>query len=506
MIASLGDRRDEQDRAEADERRLHGRRVQLVARRQGDRLRPSHQRRQRQPRHREHLRRRRSPTDGPDRWSRRTGRTRIPIWSPDGTRIAFESAMAKPFFYYTNTAIAIVPAAGGTPREHQHGVRRESVTGRVDAVWPFLHRASRTPGRISTASIRATHAVSRHAPAERWIGSGFSLTRDGRTTAFIASDATTFPEVYVAPVASMQHAQADGLWRAGRRVAGRADRGRVLEEPGRRGDRRGAPQAGRVPVGPEISSARRHSRRPDGRLAPDAVQQHVDLSDRPVGRARRARARAELSRERRVRRDSFARSTSAILASAMPGTCCRASTHLIAQGMADPDRVGTMGWSQGGYISAFLTTHDSARFKAVSVGAGISDWMTYYVNTDIHPFTRQYLKATPWEDPGDLCEDVADHLYQGGEGSDADSARRHRSARAAAQCVRAVPGPAGRRCADETDRLQGIRGRRARPVEAEVEPRRHATQPRVVRPVHLARLAGHGHRSAPLALGSARRH
>jgi dipeptidyl aminopeptidase/acylaminoacyl peptidase len=24
--------------------------------------------------------------------------------------------------------------------------------------------------------------------------------------------------------------------------------------------------------------------------------------------------------------------------------------------------------------------------------------MTYYVNTDIHPFTRQYLEATPWED------------------------------------------------------------------------------------------------------------
>jgi dipeptidyl aminopeptidase/acylaminoacyl peptidase len=25
--------------------------------------------------------------------------------------------------------------------------------------------------------------------------------------------------------------------------------------------------------------------------------------------------------------------------------------------------------------------------------------MTYYVNTDITPFTRQYLKATPWDDP-----------------------------------------------------------------------------------------------------------
>jgi len=71
--------------------------------------------------------------------------------------------------------------------------------------------------------------------------------------------------------------------------------------------------------------------------------------------------------------------------------------HLIKQGIVDSTKLGSMGWSQGGYISAFLTTW-SNRFQAVSVGAGISNWMTYYVNTDIHPFTRQYLKATPWED------------------------------------------------------------------------------------------------------------
>jgi dipeptidyl aminopeptidase/acylaminoacyl peptidase len=71
---------------------------------------------------------------------------------------------------------------------------------------------------------------------------------------------------------------------------------------------------------------------------------------------------------------------------------------LVAKGYIDRDRIGAMGWSQGGYISAFLTTY-SDRFKAISVGAGISDWTTYYVNTDIHPFTRNYLKATPWDDP-----------------------------------------------------------------------------------------------------------
>ena len=73
--------------------------------------------------------------------------------------------------------------------------------------------------------------------------------------------------------------------------------------------------------------------------------------------------------------------------------------YLIEEGIADPDRMGSMGWSQGGYISAYLTTNTN-RFKAISVGAGISNWMTYYVSTDIHPFTRQYLKSTPWSDPG----------------------------------------------------------------------------------------------------------
>lgn len=71
--------------------------------------------------------------------------------------------------------------------------------------------------------------------------------------------------------------------------------------------------------------------------------------------------------------------------------------HLVKQGIVDTTRMASMGWSQGGYISAFLTT-TTTRFKAISVGAGISNWVTYYTNTDIHPFTRQYLKATPWED------------------------------------------------------------------------------------------------------------
>ncbi|MDQ6755534.1 MAG: S9 family peptidase [Bacteroidota bacterium] len=71
--------------------------------------------------------------------------------------------------------------------------------------------------------------------------------------------------------------------------------------------------------------------------------------------------------------------------------------YLDSKGMIDTSRMGSMGWSQGGYISAFLTTNTNI-FKAISVGAGISNWITYYVSTDITPFTRQYLMATPWND------------------------------------------------------------------------------------------------------------
>lgn len=70
---------------------------------------------------------------------------------------------------------------------------------------------------------------------------------------------------------------------------------------------------------------------------------------------------------------------------------------LVDRGIADKDRVGVMGWSQGGFISAFCSTY-SDRFKAISVGGGISNWTTNYVNTDLPSFIRMHVGDTPWND------------------------------------------------------------------------------------------------------------
>ncbi|MFW9921801.1 MAG: alpha/beta hydrolase family protein [Candidatus Thorarchaeota archaeon] len=71
--------------------------------------------------------------------------------------------------------------------------------------------------------------------------------------------------------------------------------------------------------------------------------------------------------------------------------------YLDNQGFLDTDKIGCMGWSQGGYISSFVAFH-SKRFKAVSVGAGVSDWYTYHISNDIPDFTTHYLSGSPFRD------------------------------------------------------------------------------------------------------------
>ena len=56
--------------------------------------------------------------------------------------------------------------------------------------------------------------------------------------------------------------------------------------------------------------------------------------------------------------------------------------HLLEQGFVDETKIGAMGWSQGGFISAFLGMH-SKRFTAVSCGASVSSWYTFYISSDL---------------------------------------------------------------------------------------------------------------------------
>src|SRR5882762_4869465 len=63
---------------------------------------------------------------------------------------------------------------------------------------------------------------------------------------------------------------------------------------------------------------------------------------------------------------------------------------LIARGIVARDSLGLMGWSAGGHWSNWtLVTTD--RFKAISSGAGVSNWISLYAQTDVQSTREYYL-------------------------------------------------------------------------------------------------------------------
>jgi len=68
---------------------------------------------------------------------------------------------------------------------------------------------------------------------------------------------------------------------------------------------------------------------------------------------------------------------------------------LIAQGVADPERLGIGGWSYGGYMSAWAITQ-TTRFKASIVGAGMSDLAAEFGTEDNSAYDEWFF-GLPYE-------------------------------------------------------------------------------------------------------------
>ena len=72
--------------------------------------------------------------------------------------------------------------------------------------------------------------------------------------------------------------------------------------------------------------------------------------------------------------------------------------YLIAQGIADPDRMGALGWSAGGHWSNWILVQTN-RFKALSSGAGTSNWISMYAQSDVQRNRQYYLgDKLPYDD------------------------------------------------------------------------------------------------------------
>ncbi len=75
--------------------------------------------------------------------------------------------------------------------------------------------------------------------------------------------------------------------------------------------------------------------------------------------------------------------------------------HLIKEGIADPDRIAVMGWSNGGYLTNCLITlkDPPVKFKAAASGAGILDCVAEWGFNDEPAYPIVFKKGLPWETP-----------------------------------------------------------------------------------------------------------
>ena len=320
-----------------------------------------------------------------------------PRWSPDGKQIAFASAMGRMPSFATNTRLAIVPADGGTPRSITDSFDESAglMEWKQDGI--YFNALQKTATHMFRVDPLTGKIVRISQPDNLMAGSG-SLSRDGQKITFTAGSPTSLAEVFVtgaskfAPRALTNMNEQTKNFVLGTRelVSWKSTDGTEIEgvliKPADFDPSRKYPLLCIIHGGP-TGVDRPALLSPDTRTYPSdiwAARGAVILKVNYRGSA----GYGEAFRKLNVRNLGVGDAWDVI----------SGIDNLIARGFVDRSRVACMGWSQGGYISAFLTA-SSDRFVAISVGAGISDWATYYYNTDITPFTIHYLGNNPVNDP-----------------------------------------------------------------------------------------------------------
>jgi dipeptidyl aminopeptidase/acylaminoacyl peptidase len=328
-----------------------------------------------------------------------------PMFSPDGKELAFLSWLGQPDYYYANLHIAVVEVARVIDKAATGPSDVRDMTAHFDEV-PNLLGWGPT-GIYFSAYLRTNVQVFNIEPhggeirqitqPNNLLIESASFTQDFRSMAFAAEDVSHMAELYVSPIASFSPKKLTDMtaqvkdWNLGvsEVITWKSQDGTeidgVLYKPANYDRNRRYPLIVESHGGPADISLPTLS--PLENAYP--VQQLLaegSLVLKPNYRGSAGYGAAFRALDTR-------NVGMGEMSDVMSGV-----DHLIAQGIVDPNRLGAMGSSWGGYISSFLATHTN-RFKAVSESSGITDLTTEYANTDDPTFYLQYLHATPWGDP-----------------------------------------------------------------------------------------------------------
>ena len=320
------------------------------------------------------------------------------LFSPDGKRLAF---LVPPGKRYARASPALISVDGGPVQ-----VLAPKHEG---AIWDFVwHPKGRElilwghrglEGFVGSVPARGGPVrVWYELPLRAWGNPGITISRDGRWLAVLAEHPRHPPEVYLASrtpgplpprrlsrsnpdlenralgqVEAIHWQAADGL-----RIEG------VLVHPPGAAPSKASALVVMVHGGPQWQYWRGwlgNWHEPAQWLA--AAGYRVLLPN-PRGSTGRGSAFARLAREDWGGRD---------LQDILSGV-----DHLVQSGQADPNRLGIVGWSYGGYMTAWAVTQ-TPRFKAAVAGAAVTNLTSMQGTSDIPPFLPDQFDASPYSAP-----------------------------------------------------------------------------------------------------------
>lgn len=310
-----------------------------------------------------------------------------PSWSPDGKSIAYVQGGPLKLLYYAGQKVAVVPTGSGPARLLTASLDRNPLSPTFSADGASVLFLLEDDRVTHLARVPAAGGPVERLVAGRQVVSDFSVGPQGKIAVLVSAPSQP-AEIFAVEGGRLRKITGQNdPWLAGVRLApveeigfkskdGTDVHGFMVKPPGYRPGQR-YPTILRIHGGPVWQFYNDFAF--DWQLL--AANGYVVVAANPRGSSGRG--------------EKFSTAIWADWGNKDGEDVLAAVDFAVAQGVADPDRLGVGGWSYGGILTDQVIAHDQ-RFKAAISGAGIGNALAGY-GTD--QYVREYEAelGTPWQ-------------------------------------------------------------------------------------------------------------